>query len=50
MWSSLKQGMTSLAASTINDLVRVTKNRLKRMQYRPGLADGFLTATGLAPP
>jgi len=23
------------------------KNRLKRMQYRPGLIDGFLAKTGL---
>jgi len=50
MWSSLKRGMANLAAGTIDDLVRVTKNRLKRMQYRPALADGFLAATGLAPP
>ena len=50
MWSSLKRGMANLASGGIDDLVRVTRNRLKRMQYRPTLADGFLAATGLAPP
>jgi len=25
----------------------LVKTRLKRMQYRPGLIDGFLTKTGL---
>jgi putative transposase len=40
----------NLAAGTIDDLVRITRTRLKRMQYRPGIADGFLAATGLAPP
>jgi len=50
MWSSLKRGMANLAAGTIDDLARIAKNRLKRMQYKPTLADGFLAATGLAPP
>lgn len=50
LWSSCKRGMANLAAGTIDDLVRITHNRLKRMQYRPVLADGFLAATGLSPP
>jgi hypothetical protein len=50
LWSSLKRGMANLAAGSIDDLVRVTKNRLKRMQYKPALTDGFLAATGLTPP
>jgi hypothetical protein len=50
IWSSMKRGMANLAAGTIDDLTRITRNRLKRMQYRPALADGFLAATGLAPP
>ena len=50
IWSSMKRGMANLAAGTIDDLHRITRNRLKRMQYRPALADGFLAATGLAPP
>ena len=35
---------------SITDLLRITKNRLKAMQYKPDLVDGFLAATGLAPP
>ncbi len=50
IWSSMKRGMANLAADTIDDLTRITRNRLKSMQYRPALADGFLAATGLAPP
>jgi putative transposase len=50
IWSSMKRGMANLAAGTIDDLTRITRNRLKSMQYRPTLADGFLAATGLAPP
>jgi len=26
----------------------IMKNRLKRIQYRPGLIDGFLAQTGLS--
>jgi hypothetical protein len=50
LWSSCKRAMANLAAGTIDDLVRTTRNRLKRMQYRAALADGFLAATGLSPP
>jgi hypothetical protein len=50
VWSNLRRGLANLAAGTITDLARTAKNRLKRMQYRPGLVDNFLAATGLAPP
>jgi len=50
IWSSLKRGMANLAAGSIDDLTRITKNRLKRMQYQHTLTDGFLAATGLTPP
>jgi putative transposase len=50
VWSNLRRGLANLAAGTITDLARIAKNRLKRMQYRPGLVDNFLAATGLAPP
>ncbi|PWK26811.1 putative transposase [Actinoplanes xinjiangensis] len=50
MWSSLKRSMANLAPGGIDDLLRVAKNRLKRMQYRPVLAFGFLATSGLAPP
>jgi putative transposase len=50
VWSNLRRGLANLAAGTVTDLVRTAKNRLKRMQYRPGLTDSFLAATGLSPP
>jgi hypothetical protein len=50
VWSNLRRGLANLAAGTVADLACTAKNRLKRMQYRPGLVDGFLAATGLSPP
>jgi putative transposase len=50
VWSNLRRGLANLAAGTVTDLASTAKNRLKRMQYRPGLVDGFLAATGLSPP
>jgi hypothetical protein len=31
---------------SLDDLDRLVRTRLKRMQYRPDLIDGFLTGTG----
>lgn len=50
VWSSLKRSMTNLAPSSIKDLTRITRNRIKSMQYQPDLITGFLTSTGLIPP
>lgn len=50
LWSSLKRGMANLAPGGIDHLLGIVKNRLKRMQYRPTLAHGFLATSGLAPP
>lgn len=50
IWSSLKRSMANLAPGTITDLAQIAKNRLKGMQYKPTLIEGFLAATGLAPP
>ena len=50
MWSSFKRSMANLAPGRIGDLLRIAKNRLKRMQYRPTLAFGFLATSSLAPP
>jgi hypothetical protein len=49
-WSSLKRAMANLAPGSIKDLARITKNRLKSMQYQPDLITGFLGSTGLIPP
>ena len=36
-----------LAARDVDQLAVIIKNRLKRIQYRPALIDGFLAQTGL---
>ena len=46
-WSSLKRSLANLTKQDIDQLAALIKTRLKRMQYRPGLVDGFLAKTGL---
>ncbi len=36
-----------LAAANLAQLTSLVKTRLRRMQYRPGLLEGFLASTGL---
>jgi hypothetical protein len=36
----------NLTKHNITELAALVKTRLKRMQYRPGLLDGFLVSTG----
>ena len=48
VWANLKNGLGNLAVSGVDQLAAVVKNRLKRMQYRPELIDGFLAQTGLS--
>lgn len=50
VWSHLKRSLANLAAGTIMRMAELARTRLKRMQYVPGLIDGFLAGTGLAPP
>jgi DDE superfamily endonuclease len=47
VWANMKNGLGNLAASSLNQLAKVVRNRLKRIQYRPALIDGFLAQTGL---
>jgi hypothetical protein len=47
VWSHLKRSLANLAKRNIGQLTALVKTRLKRMQYRPGLLDGFLASTGL---
>ena len=47
-WSNMKNGLGNLAACTLDQLAANIRNRLRRIQYRPGLIDGFLAQTGLA--
>jgi hypothetical protein len=48
-WANMKNGLGNLAAcGTPDQLAAIVKNRLKRIQYRPALIDGFLAQTGLS--
>jgi putative transposase len=46
-WAHLKRSLANLARHTISQLTALVKTRLRRMQYQPGLLDGFLAGTGL---
>ena len=46
-WANMKNGLGNLAASNVDQLAAIVRNRLKRIQYRPALIDGFLAQTGL---
>jgi DDE superfamily endonuclease len=47
VWANMKNGLGNLAASNVDLLAAIVKNRLKRIQYRPALIDRFLAQTGL---
>ena len=47
VWSNLKRSLANLTKQGIDQLAALIKTRLKPMQYRPSLIDGFLAKTGL---
>jgi transposase len=50
VWSNLERSLVNLVNLVKQDIRQLTaliKTRLRRMQYRPGLLDGFLAKTGL---
>ena len=47
VWPNLKRSLANLTKQGIDQLAALAKTRLKRMQYRPGLIDGFLAKTVL---
>ena len=47
VWSHLKRSLANLAKRNIAQLTALVRTRLKRMQYRPSLLDGFLASTRL---
>jgi putative transposase len=46
-WANMKGALGNLAAADVDQLTAIIKNRLKSIQYRPSLIDGFLAQTGL---
>ena len=47
VWSQLKRSLANLAKRDIAQLTALVKTRLRRMQYQPGLVEGFLAGTRL---
>jgi transposase len=46
-WSHLKRSLANLAKRDIAQLTALVKTRLRRMQYQPGLIEGFPAGTRL---
>ncbi|WOT32671.1 hypothetical protein R5U08_00175 [Streptomyces coeruleorubidus] len=44
---ALEKILGNLAPCGIDDLAGLVRTRLKRVQYRPDLLDGFIAETGL---
>jgi len=47
VWSNLKRSLANLAKRNLAQLTALVRTRLKRMQYRPALLEGFLASTRL---
>ncbi|GAA3033847.1 putative transposase [Streptomyces olivoverticillatus] len=47
VWAHLKRSLGNLAPCSTDELAGLVRTRLKRMQYRSGLLDGFIAETGL---
>jgi putative transposase len=47
VWSNLKRSLANLTKHDIAQLTVLVKARLRRMQYRPALLEGFLAKPGL---
>jgi hypothetical protein len=47
VWPDLNRPLANLIKQGIDQLAVLVKAGLKRMQYRPGLTDGFPAKTGL---
>jgi transposase len=47
VWALLKRSLANLVKRNLSELTAMVKTRLRRMQYRPGLLNNFLTRTRL---
>jgi hypothetical protein len=48
VWAHVKRSLANLAVVALDRLEALVRNRLKRLQYRSGILDGFIAGTGLA--
>jgi hypothetical protein len=46
-WAHIKRSLANLAVVALDRLETLVRNRLKRLQYRPCVLDGFIAGTGL---
>ncbi|MFF4795639.1 transposase [Streptomyces sp. NPDC001276] len=49
LWAHVKRSLANLTSVALDRLAALVRNRLKRLQYRPHVLDGFLAGTGLFP-
>ena len=42
VWANMKNGLGNLVKQDIGQLTALVRTRLRRMQYQPGLLEGFL--------
>jgi transposase len=47
VWSHVKRSLANLTAGSLKRLEALVRNRLKSLQYRPCILDGFIAGTGL---
>lgn len=48
LWAHVKHSLANLSSVALDRLEALVRNRLKRLQYRPAVLDGFLAGTGLS--
>nr|WP_329295991.1 transposase [Streptomyces sp. NBC_01455] len=48
LWAHIKRSLTNLAARTLSELETLLRRRIKALQYRHAILDGFLAGTSLA--
>ena len=47
VWSQVKRSLANLGAGSLDRLATLVRNRLKSLQYRAHILDGFIAQTGL---
>ncbi|MFF3518421.1 transposase [Streptomyces sp. NPDC002573] len=48
LWAQVKRSLGNLSSVALDRLAALVRNRLKRLQYRPDILDGFVAGTGLS--
>ncbi|MDJ0347387.1 transposase [Streptomyces sp. H10-C2] len=48
LWAHVKHSLANLASVALDRLETFVRNRLKQLQYRPDILNGFIAATGLS--